>query len=213
MPAPGEHPRWAESARAAPTAARVGLRHGRRRGAAGPDRTGTSSRRCHLHQHHARVDIDQLRMWRGPGRPEVHDERRTGWHLEDPAVTSSVGIRAEVRGQALPQFAAYLDAIGAQSITVEAAAWTRLSVGVQPVTLSTGWGGAGSPATWPPPSTRRPKSHRAACSANSSGAHLHLFARGDRATTGGCWPTAPAIASSELRGVVRTACGQRHVGR
>lgn len=40
-------------------------------------------------------------------------------------------------GQVLPQFLAYLEAIGAQQITVEAAiAWARLPVGAGPVTLS-----------------------------------------------------------------------------
>lgn len=59
-------------------------------------------------------------------------------HLEDYLrLRRALGFKLRFEGQALPQFVAYLDAIGAQSITVEAAvAWTRLSVGVQPVTLS-----------------------------------------------------------------------------
>lgn len=49
----------------------------------------------------------------------------------------ALGYKLKFEGQVLPQFVAYLDAIGAQSITVEAAiAWTRLSEGAQPVTLS-----------------------------------------------------------------------------
>jgi len=49
----------------------------------------------------------------------------------------ALGFKLKFEGQVLPQFVAYLDAIGAQAITVEAAiAWTRLSEGAQPVTLS-----------------------------------------------------------------------------
>ena len=49
----------------------------------------------------------------------------------------ALGFKLARPGQVLPQFLAYLEAIGAQTVTVEAAiAWTRLSVGAQPVTLS-----------------------------------------------------------------------------
>lgn len=49
----------------------------------------------------------------------------------------TLGFKLARPGQVLPQFVAYLEAIGAQAVTVEAAiAWTRLSVGAQPVTLS-----------------------------------------------------------------------------
>lgn len=49
----------------------------------------------------------------------------------------ALGFKLARPGQELPQFVAYLDAIGVQSVTVKAAiAWTRLSEGAQPVTLS-----------------------------------------------------------------------------
>ena len=49
----------------------------------------------------------------------------------------ALGFKLRFEGQVLPQFVDYLEAIGAQSVTVEAAiAWTRGSEGVQPVTLS-----------------------------------------------------------------------------
>jgi integrase/recombinase XerD len=49
----------------------------------------------------------------------------------------ALGFKLTRPGLELPQFVAYLDTIGAQSVTVEAAiAWTRLSAGAQPVTLS-----------------------------------------------------------------------------
>lgn len=49
----------------------------------------------------------------------------------------ALGFKLARPGQVLPQFVAYLDTIGAQAVTVEAAvAWTRLSEGAQPVTLS-----------------------------------------------------------------------------
>lgn len=49
----------------------------------------------------------------------------------------ALGFKLKFEGQVLPQFVAYLDAIGAQSVTVEAAiSWTRLSEGAKPVTLS-----------------------------------------------------------------------------
>ena len=59
-------------------------------------------------------------------------------HVEDYLrLRRALGFKLTRPGQVLPQFVAYLDAIGAQSVTVEAAiAWTRLSVGAQPVTLS-----------------------------------------------------------------------------
>lgn len=59
-------------------------------------------------------------------------------HVQDYLrLRRALGFKLKFEGQVLPQFLAYLDAIGAQSITVEAAiAWTRLSEGAQPVTLS-----------------------------------------------------------------------------
>lgn len=59
-------------------------------------------------------------------------------HVEDYLrLRRALGFKLTRPGQLLPQFVTYLDAIGAQSITVEAAlAWTRQSVGAQPVTLS-----------------------------------------------------------------------------
>lgn len=59
-------------------------------------------------------------------------------HVQDYLrLRRALGFKLRFEGQVLPQFVAYLDAIGAQSIIVEAAiAWTRLSVGAQPVTLS-----------------------------------------------------------------------------
>lgn len=59
-------------------------------------------------------------------------------HVEDYLrLRRALGFKLTRPGQELPQFVAYLDAIGAQAITVEAAiAWTRLSEGAQPVTLS-----------------------------------------------------------------------------
>lgn len=49
----------------------------------------------------------------------------------------ALGFQLARPGQELPQFVAYLDSIGAERVTVDAAvAWTRLSAGVQPVTLS-----------------------------------------------------------------------------
>ena len=59
-------------------------------------------------------------------------------HVEDYLrLRRALGFKLARPGQELPQFVAYLDTIGAQAITVEAAiAWTRLSVGAQPVTLS-----------------------------------------------------------------------------
>lgn len=59
-------------------------------------------------------------------------------HVEDYLrLRRALGFKLRFEGQVLPQFVAYLDAIGAPSVTVDAAvAWTRLSVGAQPVTLS-----------------------------------------------------------------------------
>jgi integrase/recombinase XerD len=59
-------------------------------------------------------------------------------HMEDYLrLRRALGFKLTRPGQVLPQFVAYLDASGAQRITVEAAiAWTRLSEGAQPVTLS-----------------------------------------------------------------------------
>ena len=59
-------------------------------------------------------------------------------HVEDYLrLRRALGFKLTRPGQELPQFVAYLDTIGAQAITVEAAIdWTRLSVGAQPVTLS-----------------------------------------------------------------------------
>ena len=59
-------------------------------------------------------------------------------HVEDYLrLRRALGFKLTHPGQVLPQFVAYLDAIGAHSVTVEAAiAWTRLSEGAQPVTLS-----------------------------------------------------------------------------
>ncbi len=49
----------------------------------------------------------------------------------------ALGFQLTRPGHELPQFVAYLDSIGAEHVTVEAAvAWTRLSTGVQPITLS-----------------------------------------------------------------------------
>lgn len=49
----------------------------------------------------------------------------------------ALGFTLARPGQELPQFVAYLDSIGAHSVTVEAAiGWTLLSAGAQPVTLS-----------------------------------------------------------------------------
>lgn len=59
-------------------------------------------------------------------------------HLEDYLrLRRALGFKLRFEGQALPGFLAYLDVIGAQGITVEAAiAWTRLSENAQPITLS-----------------------------------------------------------------------------
>lgn len=59
-------------------------------------------------------------------------------HVQDYLrLRRALGFKLRFEGQVLPQFVAYLDAIGSQSITVEVAvAWTRLSEGAQPVTLS-----------------------------------------------------------------------------
>lgn len=59
-------------------------------------------------------------------------------HLEDYLrLRRALGFKLRFEGQVLPGFVAYLDTIGATSITVEAAvAWTRLSEDAQPVTLS-----------------------------------------------------------------------------
>lgn len=59
-------------------------------------------------------------------------------HVEDYLrLRRALGFKLEFEGRVLPGFVAYLDAIGARRITVDAAvAWTRLSVGAQPVTLS-----------------------------------------------------------------------------
>ncbi|MGH3516128.1 MAG: tyrosine-type recombinase/integrase [Haloechinothrix sp.] len=59
-------------------------------------------------------------------------------HVEDYLrLRRALGFKLKLEGQVLPGFVAYLDATGAQRVTVEAAiAWTRLSVGAQPVTLS-----------------------------------------------------------------------------
>lgn len=59
-------------------------------------------------------------------------------HVEDYLrLRRALGFKLTRPGQELPQFVAYLDAIGTQRITVEAAiAWTRLSEDAQPVTLS-----------------------------------------------------------------------------
>jgi len=59
-------------------------------------------------------------------------------HVEDYLrLRRALGFKLIEPGKVLPRFVAYLDAIGAQTVTVEAAiAWTRLSEGAQPVTLS-----------------------------------------------------------------------------
>ncbi|MDN5750417.1 MAG: tyrosine-type recombinase/integrase [Pseudonocardia sp.] len=59
-------------------------------------------------------------------------------HVQDYLrLRRALGFKLNFEGQVLPQFVAYLDAAGLETVTVEAAvAWTRLSVGAQPVTLS-----------------------------------------------------------------------------
>lgn len=59
-------------------------------------------------------------------------------HLQDYLrLRRALGFKLTFPGKVLPQFIAYLEAIGAQTVTIEAAiAWTRLSEGAQPVTLS-----------------------------------------------------------------------------
>jgi len=59
-------------------------------------------------------------------------------HVEDYLrLRRALGFNLRFEGQVLPQFVAYLDAVGTQTVTVEAAvAWTRQSLDAQPVTLS-----------------------------------------------------------------------------
>lgn len=59
-------------------------------------------------------------------------------HLQDYLrLRRALGFTLQRPGQVLPQFIAYLDAAGLDTITVDAAiAWARLSEGAQPVTLS-----------------------------------------------------------------------------
>lgn len=110
-------------------------------------------------------------------------------HVEDYLrLRRALGFRLEREGQVLPQFAAYLAAAGATSITTELAiSWARLAVGVQPISLSHRLGAVRGLARYLAtidPATEVPPRDVLACRAGRPVPHLYSEAELERLVAG-----------------------------
>ncbi len=138
-----QRPRRADTVRRAPAAAHCRQRHAARRGSVGRDRPGSSAplrgqhgclrpRRCRTAAHDRAALAERSRIGRGGVMTALAE------HLDDYLrMRRALGFELGLHGQVLPSFVAYLEGVGAGTITVElTVGWAQLPERIKPITVS-----------------------------------------------------------------------------